>query len=102
MRLSHRLTDSPCCLVGDEGSASPQMEELMRKMGQPIPPSKRILELNPSHPLVTKLQSLQSTDADKAKIHVRVLRDQAVLAEGGRIADPAAFAKQVQELLLNA
>ena len=102
VRLSHRLTDSPCCLVGDEGSASPQMEELMRKMGQPIPPSKRILELNPSHPLVTKLQSLQGTDTDKAKVHVRVLRDQAVLAEGGRIADPAAFAKRVQELLLNA
>ena len=102
VRLSHRLTDSPCCLVGDEGSASPQMEELMRKMGQPIPPSKRILELNPSHPLVTKLQTLQGTNADKAKVHVRVLRDQAVLAEGGRIADPAAFAKQVQELLLNA
>ena len=101
VRLSHRLTDSPCCLVGDEGSASPQMEELMRKMGQPIPPSKRILELNPAHPLVTKLQSLQGTNADKAKVHVRVLRDQAVLAEGGRIADPAAFAKQVQELLLH-
>ncbi len=102
VRLSHRLTDSPCCLVGEENSSSPQMEELMRKMGQSIPASKRILELNPGHPLVSKLQMLQGTDADKAKVHVRVLRDQAVLAEGGRIADPAGFAKRVQELLLNA
>jgi molecular chaperone HtpG len=102
VRLSHRLTDSPCCLVGEEHSTSPQMEELMRKMGQPIPASKRILELNPGHPLVNKLQTLQGTDADKAKVHVRVLRDQALLAEGGRIADPASFAKRVQELLLNA
>ena len=102
VRLSHRLTDSPCCLVGEEHSTSPQMEELMRKMGQPIPASKRILELNPGHPLVNKLQTLQGTDADKAKVHVRVLRDQALLAEGGRIADPAGFAKRVQELLLNA
>jgi molecular chaperone HtpG len=102
VRLSHRLTDSPCCLVGEEHSTSPQMEELMRKMGQPIPASKRILELNPGHPLVNKLQTLQGTDADKAKVHVRVLRDQAILAESGRIADPAGFAKRVQELLLNA
>lgn len=102
VRLTHRLTDSPCCLVGDEGSASSQMEELMRKMGQPVPTSKRTLELNPNHPLVAKLQALQASDATKAKVHVRVLRDQALLAEGGRIADPAAFAKQVQELLLNA
>ncbi len=100
VRLSNRLTDSPCCLVGDEQSTSPQMEELMRRMGQEVPVSARILELNAGHPLVTKLQALQLSDAPKAADHVRVLRDQAVLAEGGRIADPAAFAKRVQELLL--
>ncbi len=100
VRLTNRLTDSPCCLVGEEHSLTPQMEELMRKMGQDVPPSTRILELNASHPLVAKLQALQASDATKAADHVRVLRDQAVLAEGGRIADPAAFAKRVQELLL--
>ena len=81
---------------------TPQMEELMRKMGQDVPSSARILELNPSHPLVAKLQALQGSDAPKAAAHVKVLRDQAILAEGGRIADPAGFAKRVQELLLSA
>jgi molecular chaperone HtpG len=100
VRLTNRLTDSPCCLVGEEHSLSPQMEELMRKMGQEMPKSERILELNAAHPLVVKLQSLQGSDAAKAKTHIQVMRDQAVLAEGGRIADPAAFAKRVQELLL--
>ena len=102
VRLTNRLTDSPCCLVGDEHAMTPQMEELMRKMGQDVPSSARILELNPSHPLVAKLQALQGTDAPKATAHVKVLRDQAILAEGGRIADPAGFAKRVQELLLSA
>ena len=102
VRLTNRLTDSPCCLVGEEHGMTPQMEELMRKMGQDVPTSARILELNPSHPLVAKLQALQSSDAPKATAHVKVLRDQAILAEGGRIADPAAFAKRVQELLLSA
>jgi molecular chaperone HtpG len=100
VRLSNRLTDSPCCLVGEEHSASPQMEELMRKMGQDVPKSARILELNAGHPLVGKLQALQVSDQVQAASYVRVLRDQAILAEGGRIADPAAFAKQVQDLLL--
>ena len=102
VRLTNRLTDSPCCLVGEEHGMTPQMEELMRKMGQDVPTSARILELNPSHPLVAKLQALQASDAPKATTHVKVLRDQAILAEGGRIADPAAFAKRVQELLLSA
>ena len=100
VRLSNRLTDSPCCLVSEEHSASPQMEELMRKMGQDVPKSARILELNAGHPLVGKLQALQVSDQTQAASYVRVLRDQAILAEGGRIADPAAFAKQVQDLLL--
>ncbi len=102
VRLTNRLTDSPCCLVGEEHGMTPQMEELMRKMGQDVPSSARILELNPGHPLVAKLQALQGSDAPKAAAHVKVLRDQAILAEGGRIADPAAFAKRVQELLLSA
>ena len=100
VRLSNRLTDSPCCLVGQEHAASSQMEEMMRKMGQDVPTTQRILELNAAHPLITKLQGMQTSDAAKAKVHVQTLRDQAVLAEGGRLADPAGFAKRVQELLL--
>jgi molecular chaperone HtpG len=102
VRLTDRLTDSPCCLVGEEHSISPQMEELMRRLGQDVPRQKRILELNPAHPLVERLQAAHASggDAERLKRQVRLLRDQAVLAEGGRPADPAAFAKAVQELML--
>lgn len=100
VRLSSRLTGSPCCLVGEEHSPSPQMEELMRRMGQAVPVSKRTLELNPEHPLVQRLQALQANaPVEHLQTHIRTLRDQAVLAEGGKLADPAGFAKRVQELL---
>ncbi len=101
VRLSTRLTDSPCCLVGEEHAISPQMEEMMRRMGQDVPKSERILELNPKHPLVTRLQGLHTAGrTDDAKGHLSTLRDQAILAEGGRLADPAGFAKKVQQLLM--
>lgn len=105
VRLSDRLTDSPCCLVGEEHSLSPQMEELMRRMGQDVPKQKRILELNPSHPLVEKLRATQEAgtgDHERLRIQMRLLRDQSILAEGGRPQDPAAFAKGVQDLMLAA
>ncbi|MBA3708918.1 MAG: molecular chaperone HtpG [Planctomycetes bacterium] len=104
VRLSNRLTDSPCCLVGEEHALTPQMEELMRRMGQDVPKQKRILEVNAEHPLVVKMQALQASggDQERLKDYVRVMRDQAVLAEGGRIADPAAFARRVQSLLSGA
>ena len=107
VRLSDRLTDSPCCLISEDHGISPQMEDLMRRMGQDVPKQKRILELNPTHPLVERLQAAQAApDAEKngerLRRQVRLLRDQAVLAEGGRPQDPAAFAKNVQELMLEA
>ncbi|MBA2480937.1 MAG: molecular chaperone HtpG [Planctomycetes bacterium] len=104
VRLSNRLTDSPCCLVGEEHGMTPQMEELMRRMGQDMPKQKRILELNAQHPLVEKLQALHASgsEASRLKEYIAVMRDQAVLAEGGRIADPAAFARRVQALLVGA
>jgi len=107
VRLSDRLTDSPCCLISEDQGISPQMEDLMRRMGQDVPKQKRILELNPTHPLVERLQAAQAgPDAEKngerLRRQVRLLRDQAVLAEGGRPQDPAAFAKNVQELMLEA
>lgn len=106
VRLTKHLTDSPCRLVGDAHSASPQMEELMRKMGQEVPKSSRALELNAEHPVVVRLRARHSAagdDAAKAAVadHLAVLRDQALLAEGGRLEDPATFAKRVQALLLN-
>ncbi|GDY12503.1 chaperone protein HtpG [Planctomycetota bacterium] len=104
VQLTSALSDSPCRLVADPHAPSPQVEEMMRRMGQTVPPSKRTLELNPGHPLIQRLQALHSAEPSAAKLAgwVAVLRDQAVLAEGGRIADPASFAKKVQELLLTA
>jgi len=107
VRLSDRLTDSPCCLISEDQGISPQMEDLMRRMGQDVPKQKRILELNPTHPLVERLQAAQAApdaekNSDRLRRQVRLLRDQAVLAEGGRPQDPAGFAKNVQELMLEA
>ena len=101
VRLSSRLTDSPCCLVADDGAVSAQMEEMMRRMGQAVPEQSRILELNPTHPLVERLQALHGSGSDQAKLsgYVGVLRDQALLAEGGKLTDAAGFAKRVQDLL---
>jgi molecular chaperone HtpG len=102
--LSSRLTDSPCCLVSGEHGVSAQMEELMRRMGQDVPKQKRTFELNPSHPLVLRLQAMHVANAADENIgkYLQILRDQALLAEGARIADAGAFAKRVQELLLSA
>ncbi len=76
----------------------------MRRMGQDVPRQRRSLELNPAHPLVQRLRAAQDAgvDPERIKRQVRLLRDQAVLAEGGRIDDPAAFVKSVQELMLGA
>ncbi len=103
VRLSNRLTDSPCCLVAGEGAMSPQMDEMLRRMGQQPPSRKRTLEINPGHPLVERLQALHAAGStDQAKGYVQVLRDQALLAEGGRLDDAAGFAKRVQDLMLAA
>ncbi len=104
VRLTNRLTDSPCVLVDEGAGRNAQIEEMMRRMGQPVPPRQRILELNATHPLVERLQALQSTDPTDTRLggYVSVLRDQALLAEGGQIEDAAGFAKRVQELLASA
>jgi len=76
---------------------------MLRRSGQSVPKSKRSLELNPDHPLIQRLQALHgSGKTADVKQWLGVLRDQAVIAEGGRLADASAFAKSVQELLLKA
>ncbi|MEH3156654.1 MAG: molecular chaperone HtpG [Gordonia paraffinivorans] len=94
-RLSTRLTDSPACLVGDTFSFSPQLEKLYRASGQFLPPSKRILELNPDHPLVTALRDARAEKEDDESLAdtARLLYGMAVIAEGGELDDPAHFAK---------
>ena len=103
VRLTRRLKESAAVLVAEEGAMSPQMERLMARMGRggEIPPTKRVLELNPEHPVVAKLQSLHDRDAGDARIESigRLLYDQAVVAEGSKIEDPAAFAKRLNELI---
>ncbi len=104
VRLSNRLTSSPSCVVGDEQDLSPQLERLMRSMGQEIPETKRIMELNPSHPILKKMQEIY--DADKADPrlgdYAELLYGQALLAEGESIPDPAHFSKLVADLMVKA
>lgn len=101
VRLSSRLTTSPVCIVGDMGDMTPQMEKLMRSMGQEAPKTKRILELNPDHAVLPKLEALFAEDpkSETFKTYAELLYGQAVLAEGGTLADPARFSAMVSELM---
>ncbi len=95
VRLSARLTDSPACLVGDTFDMTPQLEQMFRASGQPVPHSKRILELNPTHPLVTGMRTAQADRKDDPALAetAELLYGTALLAEGGELEDPAHFAK---------
>lgn len=95
VRVSNRLVDSPALLVTADGELSPQMMQMLKQMGQPVPESKPILEVNPNHPLIQKLESAEQFD-DLAQ----VIFDQALLAEGGQLDDPAAYLKRVNALLM--
>jgi len=103
VRLSSRLKESAAVLVADEHGMSAHMERLLHRMGrgEEAPESKRILELNPDHPVVQGLLTLQSKDVADLRVEntARLLLDQAVVAEGSRVKDPAAFARRVNELL---
>lgn len=98
VRLSHRLTSSPACLVSDEKDMGMQLQRLLKAAGQEIGDVKPIFELNGTHPLLQKLKS--ETDDDKFTDLTWVLFDQAVLAEGGQLKDPAAFVQRVNKMLL--
>lgn len=102
-RLTKRLTDSAACLVGDTFSMSPQLEKLYRASGQQVPHMKRVLELNPAHPLVTGLaQAYGKAGDDPAALEstAKLLYGMALLAEGGELADPAQFAKLLSDTLV--
>lgn len=102
VRFSARLTESPCCLIVEGHALSPHIERLFRAMHQQVPESKRILELNPGHPLIAGLNDLLSStpDAPELASYARVLLDQALLLEGSPLKDPASFVKSVTELML--
>jgi len=98
VRLSQRLTDSPACVVLDTQDLSGSMERLLRASGQPVPTHKPILELNPDHPMVQALRT--QTDTSHFEDWAWILFDQAVLAEGGQLSDPALFVRRFNKLLL--
>ncbi len=104
VRLSGRLTSSPACLVLDDHDVSPQLERMLRAMGQEMPPVKRILELNPNHPLLERLNELRSREgADELlKPYAELLYTQALIAEGGQAPDPASFTKHMADVMLKA
>ncbi|MBL8260475.1 MAG: molecular chaperone HtpG [Candidatus Competibacteraceae bacterium] len=98
VRVSSRLTDSPACLVVDEFALSAHLERMLRDAGQNVPMSKPYLELNTQHPLVARLKG----EADNGRFNdlAHLLFEQAVLAEGGQLEDPASFVKRLNALLL--
>jgi molecular chaperone HtpG len=101
VRLTNRLTESAACLVAEGGGMSAHMERLMERMGRDTGPAKRVLELNPKHATVEAIRALHEKSATDVRIDVyaRLLYEQAVVAEGSKVADPVAFAKRVNELI---
>ena len=97
VRVTFRLTDSPACLVADEHDVSGNLQRLLKAAGQNAPDTKPILEINPDHPLVQRLKYETSKFDDWSHL----LFDQALLAEGGGLADPATFVKRMNQMLLD-
>jgi molecular chaperone HtpG len=102
VRLSGRLTDSACCLVADEGDPDPQMEKLLKAMGQEVPATKRILEINPAHPLFSAMNLIFEKNKDEPilKDFILLLYDQALLLEGSKPKDPSAFTQAIARLMV--
>ena len=96
VRVTHRLTDSPACLVVEEHDLSGNLARMLKAAGQKAPVSQPILEINPQHPVVQRLKSEEKRFDDWAA----VLFDQALLAEGGQLDDPATFVRRVNQLML--
>jgi molecular chaperone HtpG len=99
VRVTFRLTDSPACLVADENELSANLVRMLKAAGQDAPESKPILEINPNHPLVTRLK-YEDAAGPRFGDWAHILFDQAMLAEGGSLTDPAAFVKRLNEMLL--
>ncbi len=96
VRVTHRLTDSPACLVADEHDLGGNLARLLKAAGQKVPDSQPILEINPGHPVVQRLKAEERHFDDWSA----VLFDQALLAEGGQLEDPASFVRRVNALML--
>lgn len=101
VRLSARLTTSPACVVGDAQDITPTLEKMYRAMGHEVPQVKRILELNPTHPLVSGLRKAREQGATEESLQetAELLYGMALLAEGGELADPSRFTRILAERL---
>ncbi|MDP2810717.1 MAG: molecular chaperone HtpG [Rhodocyclaceae bacterium] len=100
VRVTHRLTDSPACLVADEHDVSGNLARILKAAGQKAPSSKPILEINPRHPVVLRLKYEDTREGGRFSDWAAVLFDQALLAEGGQLDDPATFVKRMNQLML--
>jgi molecular chaperone HtpG len=96
VRVTSRLTSSPACLVADEHDMGANLQRILKAVGQNVPTAKPILEVNPEHPLLTRLKGEEKRFDDWS----RLLFDQAQLAEGATLEDPAGFVKRLNELML--
>ena len=98
VKVTHRLTDSPSCLVVGEHDISGNLERILKAAGQQTPENKPILEINPKHALIQKLDGFkESSDFDE---YASVIFDQAILAEGGQLEDPVSYVKRINQLLI--
>jgi len=100
VRVTHRLTTSPACLVVDEHDLSVNMSRLLKAAGQTLPQTRPTLEINPAHAIVKRLN--EETDAVRFADWSQLLFDQALLSEGGQLEDPAAFVRRLNDLLMPA
>lgn len=98
VRITHRLTDSPACLVVDDTDMSANLERMLKSAGQEVGGTKPIFEINPEHPMVMRLK--EESDDDRFGDWSSILFDQALLAEGGQLEDPASYVKRLNTLLL--
>jgi molecular chaperone HtpG len=99
VRVTHRLTDSPACLVADSHGMDSSLERLLKSAGQQIPNSKPIMEINPTHALITKLHA--ENDDSRFNDWAWILFDQAMLSEGGKLEDPSAFVRRMNQMLIS-
>jgi len=98
VKVTHRLTDSPSCLVVGENDISGNLERILKAAGQNTPDVKPILEINPEHELIKKLETFK--DSDDFDEYTSVIFDQAILSEGGQLNDPVSFIKKINRLLI--
>lgn len=97
VRVSHRLTSSPACIVLSEHDMALYMQHLMRQAGHEMPATKPVLEINPSHPLVQRMENEEVED--RFEDWAKILFDQAILAEGGQLEDPASFVSRLNQMI---